>query len=159
MAVRYCGEVIAYSKLTQDRHGAEKYRVTLVCLHRGVKVIVWLGVNPLMGEDFDSPSAHDRAVRAAISQARHDEKVSDDWGDMFSWSQDGSDYLIYRKASDFPTPLTQERAREIWEERGIQNSLPTMTAAEHSYVHAVWEETTEGTSSFMTAFFRILNGR
>lgn len=55
--------------------------------------------------------------------------------------------------------LTQERAREAWEQRGLQNNLDgRLTPEEYAYVKRVWD-TLPGTSCWMSAFFLILNGK
>jgi len=57
------------------------------------------------------------------------------------------------------TPFSQDRAREIWAQRGMQNTVShAMTGSEIAYVKAIWD-TLPGNSCFMSAFFLILNGQ
>lgn len=59
-----------------------------------------------------------------------------------------------------PTPFNRERAEEIWQGRGpCDDSCGPMTPGENAYVMAIWMAITDGSSSFATAFFEILNGR
>jgi len=54
--------------------------------------------------------------------------------------------------------MTQERAKQIWAQRGPQNSIThAMTSEEIQYVNDIWD-TMNGNTSFMDAFFRIMNG-
>lgn len=59
-----------------------------------------------------------------------------------------------------PQPFTQERAREIWAQRGPLWILPdnALTPEEYAYVLAIWD-TLSGNSCWMDAFLKILNGR
>lgn len=52
--------------------------------------------------------------------------------------------------------LTKERAEEVWAVRGMQNEVK-VTKEEDAYVRRVWA-TLPGTSSWMSAFYLILNG-
>jgi len=64
-----------------------------------------------------------------------------------------------------PTPFDSARAREIWAEcEKLAKHGPVcdqldnvLTPGEQAYVHAVWDCIESGSSSFMTAFNRILN--
>jgi hypothetical protein len=70
--------------------------------------------------------------------------------------------------------LTQQRAQEVWELRGLQNVLPYtkegagrfdtyihpkgLTAAEADYVKRLWD-TMPGYTCWMDAFYRVLHGK
>jgi hypothetical protein len=55
--------------------------------------------------------------------------------------------------------LTQERAREVWEKRAIQNRVDHLvTPEEDACVRRLWE-TMPGTTCWMDAFHRIRLGR
>ncbi len=56
-------------------------------------------------------------------------------------------------------PVTPERARQIWAQRGAQNSLDAsdMTFGEQEYIASVWRQM-PGDSSWMNAFFKVMNG-
>lgn len=67
----------------------------------------------------------------------------------------GKLWMRFREAN-----MTKERAHQIWEQRGPQNSLDRtdMTSREKDFVYLVWEGMPDDTS-WMDAFFEILNGR
>lgn len=88
-----------------------------------------------------------------------------DYGDdekVFSFCRDcykqhvGS--MVDRVSGPNPTPFGVDRAQEIWNARGAQWALD-LTPGEAAYVHFVWDEIQDGSSSFMTAFLAILNGK
>lgn len=57
------------------------------------------------------------------------------------------------------TPFGVERAKEIWEERDAENCVShAVTPGEDSYIRNVWEGMPDNTS-YMDAFFNILNDR
>lgn len=60
-----------------------------------------------------------------------------------------------------PTPFGPERAKEIYSKRGFMlgNIADTITPGEDAYVLAVWDTIKSGSSSWMTAFYEILNNR
>lgn len=56
--------------------------------------------------------------------------------------------------------LTQKRAQEVWAQRGLQNRVDhLLTPEEYAYVIRVWDAIPSGRSSWMSAFFLILNGQ
>jgi len=58
-----------------------------------------------------------------------------------------------------PTPFGSTRAQEIWASRGFCWDLDKrLTPGEDAYVRKVWD-TMSGTTCWMDAFFRILNGK
>jgi hypothetical protein len=57
------------------------------------------------------------------------------------------------------TPFDRDRALEIWEQRGLQGTIGhAVSRGEDAYIHQVWN-TMPGSTSYMDAFFRIMQGR
>ena len=64
--------------------------------------------------------------------------------------------MVDRVSDVTPTPFGPERAQELWDARGIQWNMSHLTPGEDAYVRQVWDTIRSDSSTWMTAFFRIL---
>jgi hypothetical protein len=64
--------------------------------------------------------------------------------------------MVDRVSDVEPQPFGPERAQELWDARGLQWSM-NLTPGEDAYVRQVWDNMKSGSSTWMDAFFRIMN--